>query len=252
MDIAPANGNRSWEQNLCPLCPSCAQVNKTCSHILFCNHAGQVDVLLKSIDLLEQWLEEVDTDPDLLECIVEYARGRGQVAMLDICRGRDSQYTKMADEQDAIGWRRFMEGMVTRSIRRIQEMYTTMDGSNLSPEKWTIGVVTKLLKATHGQWLYQCVQIHDRLNGMNAMLRKEELQREIESQQEMGMEGLMEEDQYLAEVNLEDLESITGKRQEYWLVVIRVAQDASILQGDQITRQRHRWMAIRGRLNTQL
>jgi hypothetical protein len=229
-----------------------AQVNKTCSHILFCNKAGWVDALLKSIGLLEQWLEEVDTDPDLLECIVEYARGRRQVAITDICRGRDSQYTKMADKQDAIGWRRFMEGMVTRSIWQIQEMYMTTDGSNLSPKKWTIGVVTKLLKATHGQWLYQCVQIQDRLNGTNAMLRKEELQREIESQQEMGMEGLMEEDEYLAEVNLEDLESSTGKRQEYWLVAIHAAWDASILQGGQITKQHHRQTAIRGCLNTQL
>jgi hypothetical protein len=151
IDITPANGNQPWEQYLCPLCPSCAQVNKTCSHILFCNHAGQVDALLKSIDLLEQWLEKVDTDPDLLECIVEFARGRGQVAMSDICRGRDSQYTKMAEEQDAIGWRIFMEGMVPRSIRRIQEMYTTTDDSNLFPKKWTVGTITKLLKATHGQ-----------------------------------------------------------------------------------------------------
>jgi hypothetical protein len=145
-----------------------------------------------------------------------------------------------------------MEGMVTRSIQRIQETYMTTDGFNLSPKKWTVGVVTKLLEATPGQWLYQCVQIHDRLNGMNATLRKEELQREIESQQEMDMEGLMEKDQYLAEVNLEDLESFTGKRQEYWLVAICTAQDASILQGGQITRQRHRQTAIRGHLNTQI
>jgi hypothetical protein len=40
MDIAPANGNRQWEQNLCLLCPSCAQVNETCLHLLFCNHVG--------------------------------------------------------------------------------------------------------------------------------------------------------------------------------------------------------------------
>ncbi len=69
--------------------------------------------------------------------------------MLDICRGRDSRYTKMADEQDAIGWRRFMEEMVTRSIRQIQERYTTTDGSKLSPKKWAIRVITKLLEATH-------------------------------------------------------------------------------------------------------
>ncbi len=65
--------------------------------------------------------------PRSSKCIVEYARGRGQLAMLDICRGMDCQYTKMVDEQDAIGWRRFMEGMVCRSIQRTQEMYTTMD-----------------------------------------------------------------------------------------------------------------------------
>ncbi len=182
MDIAPANGNRPWEKDLCPLCPSCAQVNEICLHILFCNHAGRVDELMKSIDLLEQWLVEVDTDPDLSNCIVEYARERGQLSMSDVCRGMDYRYTKMADKQDAIGLRRFMEGMVCRSIRHIQESYTTMDGSNLSPKQWTVGVVTKLLKATHGQWLYQCVQIHNRLNDTQAMLRKEELQREIESQ----------------------------------------------------------------------
>jgi hypothetical protein len=158
MDIAPANGNCPWKQNLRPLCPSCAQFNKTCSHILFCNHVGQVDALMKSIDLLEQWLEEADTDPVLHECIVEYARVRGQQAMMDICRGMDFQYTKMAVKQDAIGWRRFMERMVCRSIRGIQETYTTMEGSNLSPTQWTIGVITKLLEATHGQWLYRCVK----------------------------------------------------------------------------------------------
>jgi hypothetical protein len=176
-------------------------------------------------------------DPDLLECIVEYARGRGQLAMLYIYRGMDCHYTKMVDKQDTIGWRRFMEGMVCRSIRRIQKMYTTMDGSNLSPKQWTVGVITKLLKATQGQWLYQCIQIHDRLNSTQAMLRKEDLQREIESQQEMGMEGLMEEDQYLAEVNLEDLESTSGKRQECWLVAIHAALEASILQGQHTARQ---------------
>jgi hypothetical protein len=139
-----------------------------------------------------------------------------------------------------------MEGKVCRSIRRIQESYMTMEGSNLSPEQWMVGVVTKLLKVTHGQWLYRCIQIHDRLNGTQATLWKEELQREIESQQEIGTEGLMEEDQYLAEVNLEDLESTTRERQ------IRAAREASILQGQHIARQRRGKAPRRGHLNAQL
>jgi hypothetical protein len=77
MDIAPANGNRPWEKDLRPLCPSCDQVCETCLYILFCNHPGQVKALMQSVDLLEQWLIEVDTDPNLQKCIVGYARGQG-------------------------------------------------------------------------------------------------------------------------------------------------------------------------------
>ena len=89
-DIAPANGNRPWECSLCPLCPSCAQVPETCAHILFCNHSGRVDTLMKSINLLTTWLTAVDTDPDLRACIVEYAKGWGGVTMEEICRHMDS------------------------------------------------------------------------------------------------------------------------------------------------------------------
>ena len=47
----------------------------------------------------------------------------------------------------------------------------------------------------------------------------------------MGWEDMTEEDQYLAEVNLEDLEHTSGERQEYWLVAIQAAREASRLQG---------------------
>jgi hypothetical protein len=42
----------------------------------------------------------------------------------------------------------------------------------------------------------------------------------IEIQQDVGWWDLLEEDQYLAEVNLEYLEHTSGERQEYWLITI--------------------------------
>jgi hypothetical protein len=75
------------------------------------------------------------------------------------------------------------------------------------------------------------VQVHDKVSGTRATACKEEIQLAIEAQQEMGMEDLLEEDQYLVEVNLKDLESTLGERQEYWLIAIRAAREASILQG---------------------
>ncbi len=143
----------------------------------------------------------------------------------------DARFRQMARDQDEFGWRRFMEGMVSKGLREIQTTYSAIDGSNVSPKQWTTGVAVKLLEATHGQWLYRCIQVHDRTQGTLAMLQKEELQKEIEAQQEMGYGGLLEEDQYLAEVNLEDLETSSGEWQEYRLVAIRAAREAGVLRG---------------------
>ena len=97
-------------------------------------------------------------------------------------------------------------------------------------EQWGTGVIIKLLETTHRQWLYRCVQVHDKFSGIQVTQQKEELHRAIEAQQEMVWEDLTEEDQYLADVNLEDLEHTLGESQEYWLVAIQVAREASRLQ----------------------
>ena len=131
--------------------------------------------MMKSIDLLSSWMMGVDTDPDLRECIVEHAKGRGTITMLEICWNMDAWFWQMARDQDEIGWQRIMERMVSKGVRDIQTTYSAIDGSNVSPEQWTTGGVVKLLEATHGQWLYRCIQIHDRTQGTLATLWKEEL-----------------------------------------------------------------------------
>ncbi len=65
--------------------------------------------------------------------------------------------------------------------------------------------------------------------GTQATLRKERIQREIEEQMEMGTAGLLEEDHWMVEVNLEDMETSSGEREEYWLLAIRAMQEAALL-----------------------
>ena len=232
MEIAPANGNRPWESDLDPSCPSCQQEKETCGHILYCNHAGRVAALMTSIDLMNDWMKDTETDPILRRCIMIYAKGRGNRTMIDICHGEGAQYERMAVSQDSIGWRRFMEGMISHEMRPLQEVYTTINGTNRSTLAWGSGFVTRLLEITHGQWLYRCVQIHDKVRGtLITEERKEDLQRQIEEEMDKGWDDLLEEDQYLAEINLEDLENTNGERQEYWLVAIRAARTASRLRG---------------------
>jgi hypothetical protein len=71
---------------------------------------------------MEDWLEVVDTDPDLLNCISEYAYGRDNCTMTDICQGLGTDFMQMAPDQDAIGWQQFIEGMICTWMREIQQL----------------------------------------------------------------------------------------------------------------------------------
>ena len=69
------------------------------------------------------------------------------------------------------------------------------------------------MEVTHGQWLVRNFLIHDNVSGMLALERREDLQIAIEEQQKMGLDGLSEEDRYLMEINLDDLETTSGEYQ---------------------------------------
>ena len=65
------------------------------------------------------------------------------------------------------------------------------------------------------------------------MERKEDLQVAIEEQQAMGLDGLAEEDKYLMEISLGDLETTSGEYQAYWLLAVKAARHAYSLRRQQ-------------------
>lgn len=239
LGIASTNGLVSkWDDSIDSLCPSCRQCTETAGHILQCNEAGLVDVLLQTIALLETWLHKMDTEPRLSSHILEFARGRGAARMQDICRQDDEQYQRMARSQDLIGWRRFMEGMVSRRIVEIQRDYLQMKGLVWKLDRWATGFTTRLLEITHGQWLYRNVVVHDTTAGQLANVRKEKILAEIEEHQSKGDEGLLEEHKYLLDINLDDIGELDGVGHEYWLLAIQAARVAKATIGS-VTRQQN-------------
>ena len=130
-----------------------------------------------------------------------------------------------------------MEGMISMEITAIQRQYIAINGSRTSLEKWCTGLITRLLEITHGQWLYRNYVVHDPVSGIIATAKKEELLVEIERQRELGEAGLLEEDKYLAEVNLEEMSNSLGEWQHYWLLAIRTARTHFTLRAQQERQQ---------------
>ena len=71
---------------------------------------------MQSSQALEQLMEDADTDPDLVECIMEYVQGRGMVTMTSAVQNAPARFQALGCSQDKIGWHRFLERMISTEI----------------------------------------------------------------------------------------------------------------------------------------
>ena len=122
-----------------------------------------------------------------------------------------------------------MEGMVCTRMCSIQSLHRFAVGTRMNPERWGRGLILRLLETVHGHWLVRNIQIHNVVVGTQATLCKDEIQKEIEYQMELGSESLLEEDQWMLQVNSRDMETTSGYKDEYWLLAIQTAQVAATL-----------------------
>ena len=138
----------------------------------------------------------------------------------------------LARLMDKIGWRRFIEAMISVKAVAMQREMEEAGKCKLTVGAWSAGLVLKLLEVVHGQWLYRNVHVHDIITGEKAMQRKESIRRELEYQMSLGENGVAEEDQYLLELDLDDLDHSTGEDQAIWLLALKAARKAQQLRED--------------------
>jgi hypothetical protein len=111
-------------------------------HILLCPKEGRVEAFWLAMSALEQWLKAADTDPDLAESIDEYMQWQGTAMMEEVVWDALLWFRAMGLSQDKIGWQRLLKGMILIEITAIQQQFQALNGSNISLEKWTSGLVT--------------------------------------------------------------------------------------------------------------
>lgn len=146
--------------------------------------------------------------------------------MIVLTRAQGPRFSRLAALMGIIGWHRFMEGMISTEIASIQAGYYDIQGGRYSPTAWCKHLVAKLLEITHGQ--HSCTW-HSLLLGFS-YTTKRKIQTLIEDQIEVGGEGLADEDKWMLEINLEDLETTSGETQAYWLLAISAARNTWTLR----------------------
>ena len=173
-----------------------------------------------------------DTHPNLRQLLTEYMQGRGETTCLEcsISLNLPPIYQDFASSPDVIGWDEFAMGMISIKLLPLQSAVSLTNTPSSTSARWTSRLITHLLQVTHTQWIYRCVLVHDQTTGTIILAHKEELLTEIECQLNLGPDKLDKQDCFLLECNFDELAITTGEHQEYWLLAIVAAREASQLR----------------------
>ena len=90
------------------------------------------------------------THATLRRCLARYMKKRGNATMEQIVWGESSKFRRLARSIDKIGWRRYMEGVISKEVLDIQADYTGVCTGSMNTENWVKGLTVKLLEITHG------------------------------------------------------------------------------------------------------
>jgi hypothetical protein len=169
------------------------------------------------------------THSNLTHLLVRYLRGRGTASCLECATDLNlpPAYREYVASQDVIGWDGFDMGMVSSKLLPLQSVIAHNSKSSGNAMWWISGFITQLLQVTHTEWIYRCVLVHDRTTGILILMHKEELLKEIKHQLLLGADGLNKQDRLLLKCNFDKLATYSGEHQEYWLLAILAAREAS-------------------------
>jgi hypothetical protein len=178
------------------------------------------------VELLEQWMHDVDTRDEIVECIITTLKARDPTVTFS----SHAAHTIMeaAAEQDMIGWQNFLEGKISKQWRELQEQHYNATFSIRSGDKWAKDMVTHLLEFTHDIWEYRNSVCHER--AANGLKRKdaETLEQDILEEFALGVANLSRRDQHYIRRGLQDVQALSASDKQAWLRGVRIARKSSV------------------------
>ncbi len=134
-------------------CSNCCR-RETAAHHLLCSNEDRTQLLINNTDKLGQWLEKGGiTDQELAYWIPKYILMQGDKPFADL--GAMSPRMKaLAQSQDMIGCRNFIEGHISTHFYEIQNFHLAMSSSFLNTTDWAKQFISKILHVSHSQWIF--------------------------------------------------------------------------------------------------
>ena len=207
-------------------CPSCWRRKERASHLCICPSEARTSLFNASVRELEQWLgTNNNTADELAYWIPKYIRARGALKFCELGAMSPAMRT-IAESQDLIGWRNFMEGRISKFILPVQEAHLHASSSRLTSRMWMRALISKLLHISHAQWLLRNFMLHDSQSGYLKLKNRLELLTQIESLSNIPAHEIPDESRFLLDIDTNSLAEGDLESQEYWVQAMEAARAA--------------------------
>jgi len=138
-------------------------------------------------------------------------------------RAMSPRMKALAQSQDKIGYRNFMEGHISIHFYEVQKFHLAMFSSFLNGADWAKQFISKILHITHSQWIFRNFSLHDKRTGYLHKKKAEETALELESLAGLAPEDVPTNSRFLMEINFSDLNKSDLDSQKYWILAINAA-----------------------------
>lgn len=204
-------------------CPSCLVASENADHLCRCPNAERTQLLRDSTDALECWMEtNNNTHHELRYWIPKYIMCRGQVKFADLGPMSPTMLS-IAESQDLIGWRNFMEGRISSKITTLQRKHLALSGSRLPVKSWSAKFISMVLHITHSQWIFRNFMLHDNALGYLRLKEYTDVAIQIDSLMQCRPSSIPTDSHFLLEFDTDRLLSSDIDTQQYWLAAMKAA-----------------------------
>ena len=142
------------------VCYSCGRRDESSKHITQCKDTGRKAMLKYSVDELIQWMATTHVNIHLQQMIYKYLMAQSKRTMISCTHTTSPLLQTLATVQDRLGWDNFVEGRIRKLFVEVVRVNLDSIQSRLTPEKWCMTFIRKLLHLTHKQWLFQNSHTH--------------------------------------------------------------------------------------------
>jgi hypothetical protein len=190
-----------WKEKDNPACPRCGRFEDA-THVWLCQGEGASEVWDQSLERLKNWLQDSKMDPDLQEVILNYLNGwrYGTTDDLPIPYGLN----QLIDQQNAIGWKSFLEGWTGSEWEATQQAHYNLIRSRKSGKRWVISLIKKMWEVAWDLWEHRNSILHNKENAVSDESIRT-LNRKIRSQFIQLQADNLDLDQYLLRIPLVQL-----------------------------------------------